>query len=57
MRETTVPKSFDAQRTKAKMLPGAKLTTRRRGSRILSETVFPNLIQCSIRFSSQVSST
>ena len=29
MREMTVPKSFDAQRTKAKTLPGAKLTTRR----------------------------
>jgi hypothetical protein len=27
MRETTVPKSFDAQRTKAKMLPGLKLET------------------------------
>ena len=34
MRETTVPKSLAAQRTKAKMLPGAKLTIRRRRSRI-----------------------
>src|SRR5579885_3307086 len=56
-RDTTVPKSFEAQRTKAKMVPGAKLSTRRRWSRIVSSTSRPNLIQCSIRFSSQVSST
>ena len=48
MRETTVPKSFDAQRTKAKMVSGAKLSTRRRRSRIVSPTSRPKLIQCSI---------
>ena len=35
MRETTVPKSFDSQRTKAKMLPGAKDRTRLLRSSIL----------------------
>ena len=57
MRETTVPKSFDAQRTKAKIVLGAKLKTRRRRSMIFSPTSWPNLIQCSIRFSSQINST
>jgi hypothetical protein len=37
-RDKTVPKSFDVQRTKAKMLPGAKDRTRRLRSRICSET-------------------
>ena len=36
---------------------GAKLSTRRRRSMIVSPTSRPNLIQCSTRFSSQVSST
>ncbi len=52
-----VPKSFDAQRTKAKTPPGGKLTIRRRRSRIFSSAIRPKRIQCSIRFSSQVSST
>ena len=34
MRETIVPKSFDIQRTNAKMLPGANDRTRLRRSRI-----------------------
>ena len=55
--ETTVPKSLAAQRTKAKTAPGAKLTTRRRRLTIVSSAMRPKRIQCSIRFSSQVSST
>jgi hypothetical protein len=55
--ETIVPKSLAAQRTKAKTAPGAKLTTRRRRSTIVSSAMQPKRIQCSIRFSSQVSST
>src|SRR5271166_4190801 len=57
MREMIVPKSFDAQRTKAKTPPGAKLTMRRRRSRIFSSAIRPKRIQCSMRFPSQVSST
>jgi hypothetical protein len=57
MREMIVPKSFDGQRTKAKTLPGAKLTMRTRRLRTVSSTIRPKRTQCSIRFSSQVSST
>ena len=57
MRETTVPKSFAAQRTNPKMLPGAKLRMRWRRSTICSATSRPNRIQCSICFSSQINST
>src|SRR3546814_12098011 len=39
MREMIVPKSLDAQRTKAKTLWGGKLTTRRRRSRICSDVL------------------
>ena len=55
--EMIVPKSFDAQRTKTKTPPGAKLTIRRRRSRTFSSAIRPKRIQCSMRFSSQVSST
>jgi hypothetical protein len=52
-----VPKSFDAQRTKAKTRPGAKLMMRRRRSMAFSSAIGPKRIQCSKRFSSHVSST
>src|SRR3546814_18704816 len=57
IREMIVPKSFDAQRTNAKIASGAKLTMRRRRSSICSCAGWPNLIQCSIFFSCHVSST
>ena len=57
MRETTVPKSFDIQRTNAKMLPGANDRTRRRRSRIRSSAARPKRIRFSMRFSSHSSST
>ena len=57
MRETTVPKSFEVQRTKANVLPGANDSTRRLRPRILSSTARPKRIQFSMRFSSQRSST
>ena len=57
MREMIVPKSFDVHRTKANALPGAKLTTRVRRLKTRSSAIQPKRIQCSIRFSSQVSST
>src|ERR1700761_393247 len=57
MRDSTVPKSLDVQRTKAKMLPGVKDRTRRLRAKIRSETGRPNRIRFSIRFSSHNSST
>jgi hypothetical protein len=55
--DTTVPYSFDAQRTKPKMESGAKLEMLRRRSRIFSSARRPKRSQCSIFFSIQVSST
>src|SRR5262249_9354645 len=57
MREEMVPYSFPAQRTNAKVDPGAKLRTRRRRSRMYSATSRPNRIQFSICFSTQINST
>jgi hypothetical protein len=57
MREMIVPESFDAHRTNANTLPGAKLTTRVRRLKTRSSAIQPKRIRCSIRFSSQVSST
>ena len=57
MREMIVPKSFDGQRTKAKTLSGAKLTMRTRRLRTGCSAIRPKRTQCSICFSSQVSST
>src|SRR5260370_37176511 len=57
IRENAVPKSLEVQRTKAKMLPGANDSTRRRRSRIFSSTERPNRMRFSMRFSSQRSST
>src|SRR4051812_39205849 len=57
MRDWTVPKSLDVQRTKAKMLPGAKDRTRRLRSTIFSETGRPNRTRFSMRFSSHKIST
>src|SRR6185437_14679062 len=57
MRDWTVPKSLDVQRTKAKMLPGAKDRTRRLRSTTCSETGRPNRTRFSIRFSSHKIST
>ena len=57
MREMIVPKSLAAQRTKAKMLPGAKLTMRRRRSRIVSSALAAEADPVLDRFSTQVSST
>ena len=45
MREMIVPKSFDAQRTKAKTTPGGKLTIRRRRSRTCSSAICPKRIR------------
>src|SRR6266478_4695919 len=55
--ETTVPKSFDAQRTKAKTSPGANATVLRRGLTICSEATLPKRIQRWTRFSIQIRST
>ncbi len=57
MRDRTVPKSLDVQRTNAKMLPGAKDRMRRLRSRKLSDTARPNRTRFSMRFSSHKSST
>ena len=57
MREMSVPKSLDAQRTKAKTLFGAKRRTRRRRSIIVSPVSWPKRIQRSMPPSTQVSST
>ena len=57
MRDRTVPKSLDVQRTKAKMLPGVKDRTRRFPLRIRSDIGLPNRIRFSMRFSSHNSST
>src|SRR5258705_9741194 len=57
MREMTVPKSFEVQRTNEKMLSGANDRIRRRLSRICSSAAWPKHIQFSLRFSSQRSST
>src|SRR5437016_605504 len=57
MRDRTVPKSLEVQRTKAKMLPGVKDRTRRFPLRIRSDTGLPNRIQFSMRFSSHKNST
>ena len=57
MRDRTVPKSLDVQRTNAKMLPGANDRTRRLRSRTFSETGRPNRTRFSMRFSSHRSST
>ncbi|MGY3371816.1 hypothetical protein ACVWZL_008941 [Bradyrhizobium sp. GM2.4] len=57
IREMTVPKSLDVQRTKAKMLPGANDSTRRWRSIFRSSMMRPNRMRFSIRFSSHSSST
>jgi hypothetical protein len=47
-----VPKSFEAQRMNAKMLPGAKLTIRVLRVSTRSSAIRPKRIQCSMRISS-----
>ena len=57
MREMIVPKSFEAQRTKREDAPGGEADDAGRRVRTRSSAIRPKRIQCSMRFSSQVSST